>query len=298
MPNGISIEQSNGLLEVTLDRPDRLNSFIDEMHIELRRVLEQAAVVPDCRAILLTGRGRGFCAGQDLQARDPRADSGPPNLQRTLSSFFNPTVSLIRRIEKPVICAVNGVAAGAGANLALACDIVLAASSARFIQSFAKVGLIPDAGGTWSLANLVGQARAKALAMTAMPLDATTAEQWGLIWKVCDDDTLMKDARELALELAAGATIGLGLTKLAIQSAADNSFEQQLVLEAQLQGRCGRTPDYAEGVTSFLEKRKASFTGLERAEQPSAAHQSGTQPSGHSESDTKSNTKSEGNTNE
>ena len=167
---------------------------------------------------------------------------------------------------------------------------MLAARSARFIQSFAKVGLIPDAGGTWSLANLVGQARAKALAMTAMPLDATTAEQWGLIWKVCDDDSLMQDARELALALAAGATIGLGLTKLAIQSAADNSFEQQLVLEAQLQGRCGRTPDYAEGVTSFLEKRKASFTGLERPEQPSAAHQSGTQQSDQN--------KSEGNTNE
>ena len=261
MPNGISSDQSSGLLEVTLDRPDRLNSFIDEMHIELRRVLEQARTDPACRAILITGRGRGFCAGQDLQARDPKAAGGPPDLQQTLSNFFNPTVSLIRSIEKPVICAVNGVAAGAGANLALACDIVLAAKSARFIQSFAKVGLIPDAGGTWSLTHLVGQARAKALALTATPLDATTAADWGLIWKVCDDSTLMDESRELALQLATGATVGLGLTKQAIQSAADNSFEQQLVLEAKLQGRCGRTSDYAEGVSSFLEKRKANFTG-------------------------------------
>jgi len=250
MPNGILSDQSNGLLEVTLDRPDRLNSFIDEMHIELRGVLER--------------RGRGFCAGQDLQARDPRAASGPPDLQQTLTIFFNPTVSLIRSIEKPVVCAVNGVAAGAGANLALACDIVLAAKSARFIQSFAKVGLIPDAGGTWSLAHLIGQARAKALALTATPLDATTAADWGLIWRVCDDNTLMQDARELAQQLASGATVGLGLTKQAIQSAAGNSFEQQLALEAQLQGRCGRTPDYAEGVTSFLEKRDANFTGQEQ----------------------------------
>lgn len=266
MPNGISTEQSNGLLEITLDRPDRLNSFIDDMHIELRAVLGNARKDTDCRAILITGRGRGFCAGQDLQARDPKAAGGPPDLQQTLSNFFNPTVSLIRSIEKPVICAVNGVAAGAGANLALACDIVLAAKSARFIQSFAKVGLIPDAGGTWSLTNLVGQARAKALAMTATPLDATTAADWGLIWQVHDDDRLMDEARSLALQLASGATVGLGLTKLAIQSAADHSFEQQLVLEAQLQGRCGRTPDYAEGVTSFLEKREARFTGVEHAQ--------------------------------
>lgn len=263
MANGISTEQANGLLEVTLDRPDRLNSFIDEMHVELRKILDSARTDPTCRAILLTGRGRGFCAGQDLAARNPKAADGPPDLQLTLSNYFNPTVSLIRSIEKPVICAVNGVAAGAGANLALACDIVLAAKSARFIQSFAKVGLIPDAGGTWSLTNLVGQARAKALAMTATPLDATTAANWGLIWKVCEDDALMNEARELAQELAAGATVGLGLAKLAIQSAADNSFEQQLVLEAQLQGRCGRTPDYVEGVTAFLEKRAASFTGQE-----------------------------------
>ncbi len=274
MPNGISTEQSSGLLEVTLDRPDRLNSFIDDMHYELRRVLERASADPACRAILLTGRGRGFCAGQDLQARDPKAAGGPPDLQQTLTQFFNPTVSMIRSIEKPVICAVNGVAAGAGANLALACDIVLAAKSARFIQSFAKVGLIPDAGGTWSLTNLVGQARAKALAMTAAPLDAATAADWGLIWKVCDDDTLMDEARDLATQLASGATIGLGLTKLAIQSAADNTFEQQLLLEAQLQGRCGRTPDYAEGVTSFLEKRPASFTGTEHTgNKPQSAEQ-------------------------
>lgn len=264
MPNGISTELSEGLLEITLDRPDRLNSFIDEMHVELQRILADARADSSCRAILLTGRGRGFCAGQDLQARNPKAASSPPDLQQTLSKFFNPTVSLIRSIEKPVICAVNGVAAGAGANLALACDIVLAAKSARFIQSFAKVGLIPDAGGTWSLVNLVGQARAKALAMTATPLDATTAAEWGLIWKVCEDDVLMNDARELAAQLASAATVGLGLTKMAIQSAADNSFEQQLVLEAQLQGRCGRTPDYAEGVSSFLEKRSPDFTGNER----------------------------------
>jgi 2-(1,2-epoxy-1,2-dihydrophenyl)acetyl-CoA isomerase len=265
MPNGITTQQTDNVLEITLDRPDRLNSFIDEMHIELRGVLEAARNDTQCRAILLTGSGRGFCAGQDLQARDPKKSATPPDLQRTLSNFFNPTVSLIRSLEKPVVCAVNGVAAGAGANLAIACDIVLAAKSARFIQSFAKVGLIPDAGGTWSLTHLIGQARAKALAMTAAPLDATTAAEWGLIYKVCDDDALMTEARELAQQLAAGPTVGLGLTKLAIQAAADNSFEQQLTLEAQYQGRCGRTPDYAEGVASFLEKRPASFSGVEGA---------------------------------
>ena len=171
----------NGVLQLTLNRPDKLNSFNRAMHLALRAGFEQAHADQSVRAVLLTGAGRGFCAGQDLGDRDPAKQSGPPDLGATLNDFYNPLVRLIRTVPKPVICAVNGVAAGAGANVALACDIVLAAKSARFIQAFAKIGLIPDAGGSWSLTRLLGEARAKALALTAEPLSAEMAAQWGLI---------------------------------------------------------------------------------------------------------------------
>jgi 2-(1,2-epoxy-1,2-dihydrophenyl)acetyl-CoA isomerase len=250
---------ADGVLKLTLNRPDKLNSFNEDMHLALRAGFEHAHRDADVRAVLLTGAGRGFSAGQDLGDRDPR--KGTPDLGHTIESFYNPLLRLIRSLEKPVVCAVNGVAAGAGANIAFACDITLAARSARFIQAFAKIGLVPDSGGTWSLPRFIGEARAKALALTAEPLDAETAAGWGLIWRAVDDDKLMDEATALAHRLAAGPTKGLGLTKRAIQAAATNSLDQQLDLERDLQREAGRSADYAEGVTAFLEKRKPEFKG-------------------------------------
>ncbi|PZO65859.1 MAG: 2-(1,2-epoxy-1,2-dihydrophenyl)acetyl-CoA isomerase [Paracoccus denitrificans] len=252
---------ADGVLTLTLNRPEKLNSFNEAMHIALRAQFQRAHDDATVRAVLLTGSGRGFCAGQDLGDRDPRAGGPAPDLGATLETFYNPTLRLIRALEKPVICAVNGVAAGAGANIAFACDIVLAARSAKFVQAFARIGLIPDAGGTFNLTRILGEPRAKALAMTAEPLPAVTAADWGLIWKAVDDDALMTDATALAASLAAGPTLGLGLTKRLIQAAATNSLDEQLDMERDCQRAAGRSADYAEGVTAFLEKRPARFTG-------------------------------------
>ncbi len=260
MGDTIQVTAAGDVTEITLNRPDRLNSYNAEMHGALRAALDGAAR-GNSRAVLLTGAGRGFCAGQDLGDRDPATMDAPPDLSETLKTYYNPLIRQIRGLEMPVICAVNGVAAGAGANIALACDIVLAADSARFIQSFAKVGLVPDGGGTWSLTHLVGEARAKALAMTATPLSAALAADWGLIWKAVPDEDLMAEARSLAASLAAGPTVGLALTKRAIQAASANTLDHQLELEAQSQKICGATPDYAEGVSAFLQKRPPVFTG-------------------------------------
>lgn len=249
----------SGVLTLTLNRPDKLNSLNEELHFALRAGFQRAADEPDVRAVLLTGTGRGFCAGADLGDRDPRKER--PDLAAIIGRLYNPTLRLIRALEKPVVCAVNGVAAGAGANIALACDIVLAARSAKFIQAFSKIGLIPDAGGSWSLARILGEPRAKALALLAEPLPAETAAQWGMIWKAVDDDALLDEARAIALRLAAGPTKGLGLTKRAIQAAAGNGLDSQLDLERDLQGEAGRTDDYAEGVLAFLEKRQPAFRG-------------------------------------
>lgn len=260
MPDCILTQDHGTWLEVTLNRPDKLNSFNDAMHIALRRALEDA-IATKRRAILLTGAGGGFCAGQDLGVRDPAKMDGPPDLGHTLATYYNPLVQLIRDAEMPVICAVNGVAAGAGANLAMACDIVLAAERAKFIQSFANVGLVPDAGGTWHLTRLLGPARAKALAMTGAPVTAAQAVDWGMIWQAFPDDALMDEARALAARLANGPTTGFAHIKQAVHAAAINTLDAQLALEAAYQKTCGATRDYAEGVSAFLEKRTPQFRG-------------------------------------
>ena len=260
MTTPILVQAHENWAEITLNRPDRLNSFNDEMHLALRKALESARD-NGMRAVLLTGAGRGFCAGQDLGDRDPSKLTSPPDLGATVRKFYAPLVRLIRSLEFPVVCAVNGVAAGAGANLALACDVVLAAQSAKFIQSFSKVGLIPDTGGSWHLPRLLGEARAKGLAFTAQPLPAQQAEDWGLIWKALPDEDLMPAARDMTAGFANGPTLGLGLSKLAIQAAAVDSLEDHLDLEAQYMKTCGESTDYAEGVSAFLEKRAANFKG-------------------------------------
>ncbi|MEM9634509.1 MAG: 2-(1,2-epoxy-1,2-dihydrophenyl)acetyl-CoA isomerase PaaG [Pseudomonadota bacterium] len=259
--NPVMADVEDGVLRLTLNRPDKLNAFNEAMHHALRERLSEAESNLDIRAVLLTGSGRAFCAGQDLSDRDMRSGGKAPDLGNTLETLYNPLVRQIRTLQMPVICAVNGVAAGAGANIALSCDIVIAAQSAKFIQAFSRIGLVPDSGGTWFLPRLIGEARAKALAMTAEPLDANTASQWGLIWKSVPDGELQDEAMSLAKKMAGGPTTGLALTKQLIQEASDQALDEHLDAERDAQRQAGKTDDYREGVAAFLEKRPARFTG-------------------------------------
>ncbi|WP_442040200.1 2-(1,2-epoxy-1,2-dihydrophenyl)acetyl-CoA isomerase PaaG [Microvirga sp. 2MCAF35] len=256
----IVTERHEGYRVLVLNRPERLNSFNEAMHAALMSALLDAEADENCRAFILTGAGRGFCAGQDLSDR-VFSPGQVPDLSSTLERLYNPLVRKLRALQMPVICAVNGVAAGAGANIALACDIVLAARSAKFIQAFSKLGLVPDSGGTWFLPRLIGPARARALALLAEPVPAEQAEAWGMIWKAVDDAALMDEAHRLAAHFAVQPTIGLGLIKQALDASETNDLDRQLDLERDLQGRAGRTPDYIEGVTAFFEKRQPKFTG-------------------------------------
>ena len=255
----VLVDQFDGYVAITLNRPDKLNAFTPVQSESLLETLNKADEDPACRAILLTGAGRGFCAGQDLGEREPGGEA--LDLGNTIETYYNPLIRKIRSLQLPVVCAVNGVAAGAGANIALACDIVLAARSARFIQAFAKIGLVPDSGGTWTVTHLIGEARAKAIMLTGTPVDAETAEQWGMIWKAIDDEALMSEAHDMAAKFARSATVGLGLTKTLIQDAGANDLDTQLDMERDAQRDAGFTPDYAEGVSAFLEKRAPAFTG-------------------------------------
>jgi 2-(1,2-epoxy-1,2-dihydrophenyl)acetyl-CoA isomerase len=250
-----------GVLTVTLNRPEKLNAFTPEMHEELRATMARAESEAQVRAVLLTGAGRGFCSGADLGQRDVSPGAAPIDLSVSLGSNYNPLVRRLRALPKPIVCAVNGPAAGAGVNVALACDLVLAARSASFIQAFSRIGLIPDAGGTYFLPRLVGSARAMGLALLAEKISAEDAERWGLIWKALEDARLMEEAFSTAKKLAAGPTKGYALLKKALYASPGNSLDAQLDLERDLQRAAGLTEDYREGVRAFMAKRPAQFKG-------------------------------------
>jgi len=259
--DSIQFKTEGGVAVLTLNRPDRLNSFTRAMHLEVRDALARVQADQSVRVLVLTGAGRGFCAGQDLA--DRAVDPGAPSvdLGASVEEFYAPLVLTLKNLPMPVICAVNGVAAGAGANLALACDIVLAAQSASFIEAFSKLGLIPDTGGTWHLPRLIGPARAMGLAMLGEKLSAEKAEAWGLIWRCVPDDVLMDEALAMAKHFAAAPTKGLAFTKRAFQASYANTLAQQLQLEADMMRELGNSHDYREGVAAFLAKRAPQFKG-------------------------------------
>jgi 2-(1,2-epoxy-1,2-dihydrophenyl)acetyl-CoA isomerase len=257
----ILFEIANGAARLTLNRPDRLNSFTVQMHGEVAEALSQVEQDESVRALLITGAGRGFCAGQDLSDRAVAPGGEGIDLGESLENRYNPLIRRLVNLPKPVVCAVNGVAAGAGANIAFAADIVLAAKSAKFIQSFANIGLVPDSGGTWILPRLVGQARAMGLALAGQPVTAEQAESWGLIWRAVDDANLMDEASALIEQFARGPTKGYAAIKRAIRNSWGAGLDQQLDHERDMQRALGRSADYREGVTAFSEKRKPNFTG-------------------------------------
>jgi 2-(1,2-epoxy-1,2-dihydrophenyl)acetyl-CoA isomerase len=253
----IESTKAEGIARITLNRPDRLNSFTRSMHGELRDALSN---LDDARIVILTGAGRGFCAGQDLNDRAV-APGEAVDLGETVEESWNPLIRTLAALPQPVIARVNGVAAGAGANIALACDIVVAAKSAKFIQSFSALGLIPDSGGSWHLPRLVGQARALGLALTGEPLPAEKAAEWGLIWKAVDDESLDAEVDGLATKLASLPPLGLAAIKQIIRTSGGRTLDQELDLQRDEMRRLGFTEDYREGVAAFLEKRPAQFKG-------------------------------------
>jgi 2-(1,2-epoxy-1,2-dihydrophenyl)acetyl-CoA isomerase len=257
----ILFESADGIARLTLNRPDRLNSFNTVMHSEIRDALADLRRDASARVLVLTGAGRGFCAGQDLGDRVIAPGSAPPDLGSSIERFYKPLILTLRHLPLPVIAAVNGVAAGAGANIALACDLVIAARSATFVQAFSRIGLVPDSGGTWFLPRLVGHARAMGLALLGEKLPAEQAAEWGLIWRCVDDSQLAAEADALAQQLAAAPTRGLARTKQAMLEGWGRSLEQQLDVERDYQQELGRSADYAEGVAAFMEKRVPRFTG-------------------------------------
>jgi 2-(1,2-epoxy-1,2-dihydrophenyl)acetyl-CoA isomerase len=256
----IAFELADGMARLTLNRPDRLNSFNVQMHGEVQDALAKVTA-GKARVLVLTGAGRGFCAGQDLGDRAVAPGGQAVDLGDSIEKYYKPLVLALRALPLPVIAAVNGVAAGAGANIALACDLVIAARSASFVQAFAKLGLVPDSGGTWFLPRLVGNARALGLALLAEKLTAEQAAQWGLIWRCVEDSELKGTVDALASQLAAAPTAGLARIKQAIHESWNHTLEQQLDRERDLQSELGRTQDYAEGVAAFTEKRAAKFSG-------------------------------------
>ena len=255
----IEFECSNGIARLILNRPDKLNAFNVLMHREVAAALDTVEADESARVLLLTGRGRGFCAGQDLADRN--VEGGPLDLGETTRTYYNPLVKRLVGLKIPTLCAVGGVAAGAGVSVALACDIVVARVSAKFVQAFSSIGLVPDAGGSYWLPRMIGQARALGFTLLGQTLSARQAETWGLIWKAIDDDNFEAEVEALVTQLAGAATRGLHAAKSAIRAAARNTLEQQLELESSSQFECGRTQDYREGVRAFRERRPPKFTG-------------------------------------
>ena len=257
----ILFEINDGIAQLTLNRPDKLNSFTQKMHEEVRDALRRTSADKSVRVFVLTGAGRGFCAGQDLSDRAVEPGAKAVDLGDSVEQNYAPLVLALRALPMPVICAVNGVAAGAGANIALACDIVLAAKSASFIEAFCKLGLIPDTGGTYFLPRLIGSARAMGLAMLGEKLSAEKAEAWGLIWKCVDDNDLALETQRMAQHFAQAPTKGLAFTKQALHASSSNTLQQQLTLECGMMSELGRSEDYREGVAAFMAKRAPQFVG-------------------------------------